>query len=85
MRHLIGPAGQVALEDAADGVGAAAGDAGDLDHRVALGAQQHHLVAGAGGGIAGGLVAAVQLVAGGLVQPHAQRRRHDRPPCDQET
>ena len=32
----------------------------------------------------GGLVAAFQLVVGGLVQRHAQRRCHDRPPCDQE-
>jgi hypothetical protein len=85
VRHGVGPAGQVALEHAADGVGAAAGQLRDLDDRVALGAQQDHLVAGAGGGVAGGLVAAVQFVAGGLVQPHAQWRSHDRPPCDQET
>jgi hypothetical protein len=85
VRHGVGPTGQVAPEHAADGVGTAAGDVGDLDHGVALGAQQDHLVAGAGGGVAGGLVAAVQLLAGGLVQRHVQRRRHDRPPCDQET
>ena len=84
MRHGVGPTGQVALEDPPDRVGAAPGEVGDLEDRVALGAQQDHLVAGAGRGIAGGLVAAVQFVAGGLVQPHAQRRRHDRPPCDQE-
>jgi hypothetical protein len=70
---------------AAHRVGAAAGEVGDLDHRMALGAQQEHLVAGAGGGVAGGLVAAFQLVVGGPVQPHTQRRRHDRPPRDHET
>jgi hypothetical protein len=84
VRHGVGTVGQVALEHAADGIGAAAGEVGDLDHWVALGAQQDHLVAGAGDGIAGGLVAAFQLVVGGLVQPHVQRRSHDRPPCDQE-
>jgi predicted acyltransferase len=85
VRHRVRAAGQIPLEHPADGVGAAAGDAGDLCDRVALGAQQDHLVAGAGGGIPGGLVAAVQFVVGGLVQPHTQRRRHARPPCDQET
>ncbi len=85
VRHGIGPARQVTLEHTADRVGAATGQLGDLDHRVVLGAQQDHLVAGAGGGVAGGVVAAFQLVVGGLVQPHAQRRCHDRPPCDQET
>ena len=52
---------------------------------VALGTQQDHLVASPGSGVAGGLVAAFQLGLGGLVQRHTQRRRHDRPPCDQET
>jgi hypothetical protein len=85
VRHGVQTTGQIALEHAAHRVGAAAGEVGDLDHPVALGAQQEHLVAGPGGGIPSGLVAAFQLVVGGLVQRHAQRRRHDRPPCDQET
>jgi len=85
VRDRIGPTHLVALEHAADGVGAAPGDARDRDHRVALGAQQDHLVANAGRGVAGALVAVLQLGLGGLVQPHAQRRSHDRPPCDQET
>jgi hypothetical protein len=85
VRHRVGPTGQIPLEDAADRVGAVPGEVGDLEDRVALGAQQHHLVAGAGGGVAGGLVAAFQVGLGGPVQRHAQRRRHDRPPCDQET
>jgi hypothetical protein len=85
VRHRVGSAAEVALEHAAHRVGAASGDLGDLDHRVALGAQQHHLVANAGRGVAGALVAVFQFGLGGLVQPHAQRRSHDRPPCDQET
>jgi hypothetical protein len=85
VRHRVGTAGQVPLEHPPDGVGAAAGQVGDLDHRMVLGAQQDHLVAGAGGGVAGGLVAAFQLGLGSLVQRHAQRRSHDRPPCHRET
>jgi hypothetical protein len=85
VRHGVGSLGQVALEHAPHGVGAAPGQLRDRDHGVALGAQQDHLVAGASGGVAGGLVAAFQLGLGGLVQRHTQRRSHDRPPCDQET
>jgi len=85
VRHGAGTLGQVALEHPADGVGAGAGQPRDLDDLIALGAQQDHLAAGPGGGVAGGLAAAVQLVVGGLAQRHAQRQRHDRPPYDQET
>jgi hypothetical protein len=80
MRHGVGTAAEVALEHPPHRVGAAAGQLCDLDDRVTLGAQQDHLVAGAGGSVAGGLVAAFQLGLGGLVQRHAQRRSHDRPP-----
>jgi hypothetical protein len=85
VRHGVGTVAQVAPEHPPHRVGAAPGQVRDLDHGVALGAQQDHLVAGAGGGVAGGLVAAFQLGLGGLAQGHAQRRSHDRPPCDQET
>ena len=45
-----------------------------------LGVEQDHLVAGAGLGVAGGVVAAFQLGLGVGVQGHLQRRRrHDRP------
>jgi hypothetical protein len=83
--HGAGTTGQIPLEHTADGVGAAVDQLGDLGSAMALGVQQDHLVAGTGLGVAGGLVAAIQLVVGGPVQRHAQRRRHDRPPCDQET
>jgi hypothetical protein len=51
---------------------------------VALRAQQDHLVAGTGLGVAGEAVAAFQLGLLGRVQGHTQRRRHDRPPYKQE-
>ena len=35
VRHLIGPTGQIPLEDAADRVGAVPGEVGDLEDRVA--------------------------------------------------
>jgi hypothetical protein len=85
VRHRVRTAGQVAVEHPADGIGAAADQPGDLGWGVALGVEQHHLVAGAGGGVAGGVVAAVQLGLGVGVQGHLQgRRRHDRPPWKQE-
>jgi hypothetical protein len=85
VRDSVEAAGQIPLEHPPDGVGAAAGQLGDLGGGMALGIQQDHLVAGAGLGIPGGLVAALQLGLGGWVQPHAQRRRrHARLPHDQE-
>jgi hypothetical protein len=84
VRHGIGATGQVALEHPPHGVGAAPHQPGDLGWGVALGGQQDDLVAGAGGGVAGGVVAAFQLGLLGRVQRHSQRRRHDRPPCKQE-
>jgi hypothetical protein len=85
VRHGVGPAGQVALEHPTDGIGAAPDQLRDLGWGVALGVEQDHLVAGAGLGVAGGVVAAFQLGLGVGVQGHLQgRRRHDRPPCEQE-
>jgi hypothetical protein len=84
VRHGVRPAGQVALEHPADGVWAAPDQQGDLGWGVALCAQQDHLVAGAGLGVAGGAVAVFQLGLLGRVQGHAQRRRHDRSPYKQE-
>jgi hypothetical protein len=83
VRHRVGPAGQVALEHPPDGVGAASDQQGDLGRGVALRAEQDHLVAGAGLGVAGGAVAVFQLGLFGPVQGHTQRR-HDRPPYKQE-
>ena len=85
VRHGVGPTGQVAPEHPAHGIGAASHQLRDLGWGVVLGAQQHHLVAGTGLGVAGGVVAAFQRGLGVLVQCHLQgRRRHDRPPCGQE-
>jgi hypothetical protein len=85
VRDGVGTPGQVALEHPAHGVGAAPGQLGDLGGGMALGIQQDHLVAGAGLGIAGGLVAAFQLGPGGRIQPQAKRRRrHARLPHDQK-
>jgi hypothetical protein len=85
VRDRVGPTGQIQLEDPPDGVGAAVDQLGDLGGGMALGVEQDHLVAGAGLGVAGGLVAAFQLGLGDRVQPHAQqRRRHARLPHVQE-
>jgi predicted lipid-binding transport protein (Tim44 family) len=85
VRHRVRSAGQVAAQHPAHGVGAAPHHRGDLCGGLALGGKQHHLVAGPGLGVVGGLVAAFQLGLLGRVQAHAQRRqRHDRPPCSQE-
>jgi hypothetical protein len=85
VRHGVRPAGQVALEHPADGIGAASDQLRDLGWGVTLRVEQDHLVAGAGLGVAGGVVAAFQLGLGVGVQGHLQgRRRHDRPPCEQE-
>ena len=80
VRHRVGPAGHIAAQHPPDGVGAAAGKGGDLRGAVALGRQQHHLVAGTGLGVAGGPVALIEFRMGLLVQVHTHRRRHDRPP-----
>jgi hypothetical protein len=85
VRHGIGTLGQVAVEDPPDRIGAAPDQFRDLGWGVALGVEQDDLVAGAGGGVAGGVVAAFQLGLGVGVQGHLQgRRRHDRPPYEQE-
>jgi hypothetical protein len=38
VRHRVGTAGQIPLEHPPDGIGAVAGQLGDLDHRTVLGA-----------------------------------------------
>jgi hypothetical protein len=87
VRHRVDPTGLVAAEHPAHGVAAAPGDARDLDHRAALVGQQQHLVAGAGLGVAGGVIAAFQLGPGSRVQPDAQWWGHVPHPLglDQET
>ena len=80
VRDRVGPTGQVAAQHPPDGIGAAAGEGSDLGGAVALGRQQHHLVAGTGLGVTGGPVALIEFRMSLLIQVHPHWRRHDRPP-----